>query len=153
MRKGFTLIEMLVVVAIIVALLAIIGFAGPALTRGSKVNAYKGTVKNMATALDVVLQNTGAAPATAADAMTAMKPYISGDLSNPFVTGGHVYLGTKIIDPVGAPSAGGADTEATVKYTVTTDSIDGVTVPGFKLEYTVGGDPGSYVSSNSTTAH
>jgi prepilin-type N-terminal cleavage/methylation domain-containing protein len=155
MRKGFTLIEMLVVVAIIVALLAIIGFAGPALTKGSKVNAYKGTVKNMGTALSVVLQNTGTAPA-AADATNAMLPYLSGKLSNPFDATGSVALAAGTGgNATTAATSGYTDPvshkDATVAYTSGTISVDGVSVPWFRLDYQVAGETGSYVSSNSIT--
>jgi prepilin-type N-terminal cleavage/methylation domain-containing protein len=141
MRKGFTLIEMLVVVAIIVALLTIIGFAGPALTKGAKINAAKGTVKNMATALNVVLQNTGAAPADAAAATIAMAPYLSGSTVNPFNPAGVLKLGTPLTDPMG-------NTDGIFTYTPSTVTVDGVSVPKFVISYTIGGQSGTYTSGN-----
>jgi prepilin-type N-terminal cleavage/methylation domain-containing protein len=91
-RKGFTLIEMLVVVAIIVALLAIIGFAGPALTKGAKVAAWKGSVKNIETALSIYLQNNGTLPDDAlatgkidiAFSDMGISKYMTGNVVDPF---------------------------------------------------------------------
>jgi prepilin-type N-terminal cleavage/methylation domain-containing protein len=141
MRKGFTLIEMLVVVAIIVALLTIIGFAGPALTKGAKVNAAKGTVKNMATALNIVLQNTGAAPANGAAAMTAIAPYLNGSTVNPFDSTGTLSLADATVDPMG-------NKNGTFTYTPSTATVDGVTVPKYTIAYTIGGQSGTYTSGN-----
>jgi prepilin-type N-terminal cleavage/methylation domain-containing protein len=58
-RKGFTLIEMLVVVGIIVALIALIGFVGPSLTRPAKVGAWEGSMKNLQEALMVFANQNG----------------------------------------------------------------------------------------------
>jgi prepilin-type N-terminal cleavage/methylation domain-containing protein len=58
-RKGFTLIEMLVVVGILVALTTLIGFAGPSLTRPAKVGAWEGSMKNLQEALMVFANANG----------------------------------------------------------------------------------------------
>jgi prepilin-type N-terminal cleavage/methylation domain-containing protein len=151
MRKGFTLIEMLVVVAIIVALLAIIGFAGPALTKGAKVNSFKGSVKNLATALNVYEQNTGTLPAVAdvADAtkgvLAVTAPYLSGTFANPFHSG-------VAISVVGAPTAPkDAVTDASgawIEYSTSTVTVDGQSVPNYTLTYSIDGTPYTIKGSN-----
>jgi prepilin-type N-terminal cleavage/methylation domain-containing protein len=153
MRKGFTLIEMLVVVAIIVALLAIIGFAGPALTKGAKVNAFKGSVKNLATALNIVEQNTGTLPA-AADVLATTAPYMSGKFENPF----HPGVGITIASSVGhLDDAVTAATQTTpdggwIQYKVDTLTLsDGTTVPNYLLTYSIDGTP--YTLSGSLGNH
>jgi prepilin-type N-terminal cleavage/methylation domain-containing protein len=102
-RKGFTLIEMLVVVAIIVALIALIGFVGPSLTRPAKVGAWEGSMKNLQEALMVFANQNGEhypdAPGSTAEDIktwltqtkvntttvaTPLGNYLSKTIENPF---------------------------------------------------------------------
>jgi prepilin-type N-terminal cleavage/methylation domain-containing protein len=147
MRKGFTLIEMLVVVAIIVALLTIIGFAGPALTKGAKVNAWKGSVKNIETALSIYAQNTGTLPATVAAAgelnatlgTMGVGKYMSGNVVDPFNPGVKIDItGTAadLKDLTGTL----ADNDPVLCYVKTADTtVDGVSIPHYTLSYTLDG--------------
>jgi prepilin-type N-terminal cleavage/methylation domain-containing protein len=152
MRKGFTLIEMLVVVAIIVALLTIIGFAGPALTKGAKVNAWKGSIKNIETAIAVYAQNTGtlppaipATPATGAEINAALatmgiSKYMSGNIVDPFAPGTAINMGpagATIIDLTAATA-----NAIVLTYDPTTPAattVDGVSVPHYTLSYKLDG--------------
>ena len=96
-RKGFTLIEMLVVVAMMVALIALIGFVGPSLTRPAKQSSWEGSMKNLQEALMVYSNQNGerypAAPGnTAVDVTTWLKSsgvgnYLSKTIENPFYKG------------------------------------------------------------------
>jgi prepilin-type N-terminal cleavage/methylation domain-containing protein len=101
-RKGFTLIEMLVVVGIIVALIALIGFVGPSLTRPAKVGSWEGSMKNLQEALMVYANQNGEhyptpPGSTAADVTQWLKSsgvgnYLSKTIENPFYKGTTVGL-------------------------------------------------------------
>jgi len=142
MRKGFTLIEMLVVVGIITALLVIIGFVGPRLARGAKVSGWQGNIKELQTVLMVYANEHGEhypdAPAAATDFADWAKTsevgqYLSKTIENPF------YKDTVVqISGSGAPAqidGASAPTGATIIYTKTTD-VSGL--DHFEIQYCLG---------------
>jgi len=91
-RKGFTLIEMLVVVGIIVALIALIGFVGPSLTRPAKVGSWEGSMKNLQEALMVFANANGERyPDTPGSTAVDVKTWLTGSKVN----------GTAVATPLG----------------------------------------------------
>jgi prepilin-type N-terminal cleavage/methylation domain-containing protein len=91
-RKGFTLIEMLVVVGIIVALIALVGFVGPSLTRPAKIGSWEGSMKNLQEALMVFANANGEHyPDTPGSAAVNVKLWLTGSKIN----------GTAVATPLG----------------------------------------------------
>jgi len=135
-RKGFTLIEMLVVVGIIVALIALVGFVGPSLTRPAKVAAWEGNMKNLQEALMIYANQNGEhypnAPTNATDIETWLKNtkvgnYLSKPIENPFYKDTKVQIqsgttGLKAVDDSSLSSAAAP----VIGYDKTTDTTTGL---------------------------
>ncbi len=142
MRKGFTLIEMLVVVGIITALITIVGFVGPRLTRGAKVSGWRANIKEFQTVLMVYANEHGEHYPDAPTAATnfadwaraiGIGQYLSKTIENPFYKDAVVQIGgsgTPVqVDGTSAP------TDVTIVYTKTTD-VSGL--DHFEIQYCLG---------------
>lgn len=142
-RRGMTLIEMLVVVGIITALISIVGFVGPSLTRPAKVNAWEENIKTLQTALMVYANENGehypAPPSAATDFTTWAKSsglakYLNKPIENPF------YKTTPVqIAGSGSPAqidGATAPTGAVIIYTTSTDANG---LEHFTIQYNIGG--------------
>ena len=128
-RKGFTLVEMLIVVGIIVALLSIIGFSYVRLTRPAKIGAWQGSVKELKTALAAYANEHGDHFPDSASSDTdfaswaqgnGLAKYISKAIVNPFHKDTPVTIGSSIeadVDAADAPTG-----KAIITYTKSTDS-------------------------------
>jgi prepilin-type N-terminal cleavage/methylation domain-containing protein len=133
-RKGFTLIEMLVVVGIIVALIALIGFVGPSLTRPAKQSSWEGSMKNLQEALMVFANANGehypdpptggtvdvkkwltSSTINGTSVATPLGNYLSKTIENPFYKGA-------VVGIIGSSSGSTAPTSASSSLKAVDDS-------------------------------
>jgi type II secretory pathway pseudopilin PulG len=126
---------MLVVVGIIVALIALVGFVGPELTRPAKVSAWEGNMKNLQEALMIYANQNGehypAPPTSATDITTWLKnsgvgQYLSKPIENPFYKNTTVQIqsgttGLKSVDDSSLATAAAP----VIGYDKTTDATTG----------------------------
>lgn len=128
-RKGFTLIEMLIVIGIIVALLAIVSFSYVRLTRPAKISAWQGSIKELQTALAAYANEHGDhyPDSVSSDTdfttwaqNTGLDKYLEKALVNPFHKDTPVTIGASLESDVDAKDA--PTGKAIITYTKTTDS-------------------------------
>ena len=145
-RKGFTLIELIIVIGIIAALAIIGSFAYRPMVRNARIRAWNQTMDSVKTALAAYANDHGghypAAPSSATDFNSwaqgnGLAKYIDKEVVNPFFKDTAVQIGANYDSALDGDASGNAPSGAVIGYTVSGPDSDGLY--HYTMTYKIGG--------------